>query len=71
MKKRASWCASGDSRKVTEPCDYSPELTPTQAAFMMRHLSDEDRARLIVDAGEAVIDLCHPETVKRLKERRG
>lgn len=42
---------------MAEPVDYSPEVTPTQAAFLMRHLSVDDRDRLIAAHPERVIDM--------------
>jgi hypothetical protein len=48
---------------MSEPVDFSPECTPEQAAFLMRHLSDDDRARMIAEAGEKVIDLCDSRRV--------
>jgi hypothetical protein len=45
---------------------------PEQAAFLMRHLSDDDRARLIAEAGDKVIDLCGKDAHlgERIKGRR-
>jgi hypothetical protein len=37
--------------------EIPPEVTPAQAAFFMRHLSDDDRDRLIAAHPERVIDM--------------